>query len=199
MPSRNFTASEVSAVADWIAAGGSLLVLGDNSGLTQQNANINYLLSPYNLRMNMTVSPAGPNFTVFQKHAICEGLSSIATSSPGAVNLTSPAYPIVGDIHGNTIVAGQIHGQGRILLQSDLNVFDHALISSGSNRQYSVNIINWLASGGTNVLLFTDEPDSTNYYRTPVADALNDLRVPFYLVFTASYLNFSLYSRAGAS
>ena len=191
-PSLNFTASEVSAVTTWISAGGGLLAMGDNPGLGDQNKNINYLLSPYHLRMNLTLGGSGGIYDVFKKHPASEGCFVISPSGPGALNFTGAAYPIVGDLHGNYILAGQAHGNGRILLQADLNIFVYEYIASNDNKLYSINIINWLGSGGAPVLLYTDEPASTNYYRTPVADALNDLQIPFLLTSTSTYLNVSL-------
>ncbi len=86
-PSLNFTASEVSAVTSWIAAGGGLLAMGDNPGLGDQNKDINYLLSPYNLRMNLTLGGSGGIYDVFLKHPASEACSVISPSGPGSSEL----------------------------------------------------------------------------------------------------------------
>jgi hypothetical protein len=52
--------------------------------------------------------------------------------------------------------------------------------------------MNWFVGWGSDILLYTDEPYSVDYDVTPVAQALNELQLPFYLTFSGSYFNLSL-------
>jgi hypothetical protein len=54
MPNKNFTSAEVSAVTDWVNAGGSLLALGDQASFNTQRENMNYLLNNFGLEWNTT-------------------------------------------------------------------------------------------------------------------------------------------------
>ncbi len=195
LPRLNFTAAEVSAVTDWVNSGGSLLVLGENTFFTDEITYINFLLDSYALEWNSTDNAAGtPN--VFAEHPISENLVAITTASPGVVNVPSPAYPIMTTDSGDIIAGAQEYGNGRVVLVSDINIFDGARIGSTNNLQFAVNIANWLVSGGADVLLFVDEPFSPNYYRTPVALALSELDIDYYLMATHKFFNLSLNMRS---
>ncbi|MBY9009762.1 MAG: hypothetical protein KGD74_07855 [Candidatus Lokiarchaeota archaeon] len=187
----NFTASEITAVTNWINNGGSLLLTGETTGLNEYNLRVNDLLVNFDLKMNTTASGSGTaTYTV--AHPTLEGCSQISTSAPGKIVYDGEAFPIWGADADNIFVAGQEYGNGRILLFSDLAPLRDSSIMSFDNLQYAINAVNWLTSGNAGVLVYVDEPISPNYYRTPVTNALNELGINFYLTFKDEYLNLSL-------
>jgi hypothetical protein len=187
----NYTAAEITAVTNWVNKGGNLLVMGELIGLNDYNQRTNDLLVSFDLKMNMTSSGTGvATYTV--SHPTLEGCSQISVSAPGKIVHEGDAFPIWGADQDNIFVAGQEYGAGRVVLMSDIAPFRDSTIMSDDNLQYAVNLMNWFIGWGSDILLFTDEPYSVNYYQTPVAKALNELGLPFYLTSSWSYFNLSL-------
>lgn len=195
LPHLNFTSSEVSAVTTWISNGGSAIIFGERPGLpiTYYDENVNYLLTNFNLRVNLTSSAYTGAFSYKVEHPTVESCTQLSCLATGFVNYTSPAFPIWGTNAQNIIIAAQQYGRGRVILIPDTSMFRNNRINLVSHHQYAINVVNWLTASKANVLLYVDEPYSSNYYRTPVCQALNDLGIPFALTFTRSYLNLSMH------
>ncbi|TXT54914.1 MAG: membrane protein of unknown function [Candidatus Thorarchaeota archaeon] len=190
-PEINFTASEVTAINDWVNAGGSLIALGDNSGFLDEHQNLNYLLSNSDLRINLTDNYNTFSFTTTElmNHPTMEDVDELEFSGGTYVNYSGSATPLAMD-EQNTVIAFQEIGDGRILLAGDINFLSN--VDSANNSKWAVNVANWLTADDAKVLLYTDDPYGGNYYRTMVADALNQLEIPFYLTYTETGLNATL-------
>jgi len=190
MPEYNFTSNEVTAVTQWVNNGGGLIAIGEWGSFSDENNNINYLYGSYDLKMVSNTGTNGATYIV--EHPTVEGCTEISATTPGTINYSGNAYPIWGYDATEIYVAGQEYGNGRVMLMSDVAPFRDSTINSIDNLQYAINVANWLTSGETEVLLYVDEPNSPNYYKTPVANALNELGINFYLTFSDEYLNLSL-------
>ena len=190
MPELNFTSNEVTAVTQWVNNGGGLIAIGENSAFADENNNINYLYSSYDLEMVATTSTSGATYIV--EHPTIEGCTEINAVSPGRIDYSGNAFPIWGYDDTKIYVAGQEYGNGRVLLMSDVAPFRDSNINLFDNLQYAINVANWLTSADAEILLFVTEPDSSNYYVTPVSNALNEIGVNFYLTFDDDYLNLSM-------
>jgi hypothetical protein len=190
IPEYNFTANEVTAVTQWVDDGGGLIAIGEHSGFADENNNINYLYGNYDLKMVSVTGTSGA--TYFVEHPTTEGCTEISASGPGTINYSGDAFPIWGYDATEISVAGQEYGNGRVLLMSDVGPFRDTNINSLDNLQYAINVANWLTTSEAEVLLYVDEPDSPNHYRTPVSNALNELGINFYLTFDDEYMNLSL-------
>ena len=193
-PDTNISASEATTVSNWINNGGSLLALGDNPtaanfDLTDQE--INKLLTGRDLTLNLIFGAAGNDDLTPVSHPTIEGCNDLEMGSRGAINLTGDARSLW-ELGGNVHIACQDTGNGRIIVSNDMNWLADTNIGNQENRQFSINIVNWLTSDDAEVLLYVDEPDSPNYYITPVSNALNELGLNFYLTFDTDYLNLSL-------
>jgi hypothetical protein len=193
LPGINFTAQEVTAITDWISAGGGFIGFGDQTGgfITIGNQNLNYLLSETGLSIYIDSGPGVLNNII--THPTTEGISSVELSAASYVNFTGSAYPILGSGGNDYQVAADELGSGRAILVSDINWIADDHFGDANNEQYIINVANWLSADDANVLLFVNEIYSPNYYRTPAALALNELGVSFYLTRSSSiYLNLSL-------
>ena len=189
LPDTNFSASEVSAVSNWISNGGGLLALADNY-VYDGVKNLNYLLSSTDLLV--IDDSVGATLTTNFEHPTREGCSSLTMAVSSELNSSGDAYPLWGSSATDIGVAAQEYGNGRIILTADINLFDNSHLASTSNLQFSINVANWLTATKADILLFVNEPWSTNYYVTPAANALNILELPFYLTYDDVYLNLSL-------
>ena len=187
----NYTAAEITAVTNWVNKGGNLLVLGELIGLNEYNQRTNDLLISFDLKMNTTSSGSG-SATYSVTHPTLAGCSQIAVSAPGKIVYEGDAFPIWGSDENNIFVAGQEYGKGKVVLISDIAPFRDSTIMSSDNLQYAINLMNWFVGWRSDVLLYTDEPYSLDYDITPVANALNELQLPFYLTFNSYYFNLSL-------
>jgi hypothetical protein len=190
-PLVNFSAAEVQAVTNWVSQGGGLILLGDYNTFSEQNANMNYLLSNFDMSLTSTMYTVGSfTTTEYEIHPTVESVTSTYYAGGVYLNITGDAYPLWYD-GPNIVSAAREYGSGRVYLCGDINAFA-VEINNAANMQYSINLVNWISSGSAPVLLYVDEPWSANYYRTPVALALNELALDYYLTSDAPYLNLSL-------
>ncbi|MFX1293906.1 MAG: DUF4350 domain-containing protein [Promethearchaeota archaeon] len=195
-PEWNFTAAEVDAVTNWVLNGGGLIVFGDQDAFAVHNLNINYLLSNFDMSMSSDQYNTY-GFTTSDRdiHPTTEWVSTLRMAGGRYVNYTGTAYPLWRD-EGNTLIAAQEAGMGRVILAGDINFLSN-YIGYNDNYQYAINLANWLTASTAGVLIYADTAniDANSYvYRGPVAQALNDLGIPFYLTGTGSYFNLSLYA-----
>jgi hypothetical protein len=192
-PQINFTAAEVTAITNWVQNGGSLLAMGDNPGVGW-TGNINYLLSNMDLSVNLTAGVTSGTYSYMDIHPTTEGCGSIDYSTCARLNYTGSAYPIWGQDAGNTLIAANELGAGRVILTGDCQPWQDGYLPDASNLRYAINMINWLSATDATVLLYVDEPYSPNYYRTPVCQALHELGVSYYLTFNYNYMNLSMHT-----
>ena len=190
-PQLNFSTNEVVTVTNWITNGGSLLILGDNKNVDEVNEHINYLLSSFDLSMNVTSGASG-SYAIYQKHPVTEGCEYISVNAPGYVIYSGDAYPIWGNDTTKMVAAAQEYGDGRILLVSDINFVENNAINKEDNAQFAINIANWLTACKAKVLAFVDYDPNGNIYRGPTALALNHLGIKYLLTFEPEYFNLSL-------
>ncbi len=189
LPYINFTSSEVTAVTQWVQNGGGVVAIGEHGGFGDENSNVNYLYSNFDLELTVTGTNGA---TYFVEHPTTEDCSAITAISPGTIVYSGDAYPIWGYDASEIYVAGQEYGNGRVLLMGDVGPFRDADIGSLSNSQYAINVANWLVSWNAEVLLYTSDSSAPNYYSASVATALNELEIPFYLTQDDDYFNLSL-------
>ena len=199
LPDLNYSTSELSVITNWVNNGGSLLLMGEFPGsqYIDGDKRINLLLAAYNLEMNLTYVESNTIDANANLHPTIEGCANLQMDLRGAVNISGDAYALW-EHGGNIHVACQDTGNGRIILVADMNWVTDSQIANQDNRQFSINAVNWLTASQAKILIYVDEdpndPDpNDNLYRGPVATALNDLGLPFYLTFTRDYLNISFH------
>ena len=194
-PDSNYTTAEYAAVEAWVNEGGSLLVLGDRTGLGGPGAiNINMMLQNFDMSLGTTdvmnsalVSPG--------THVTLEGCTSLSISYRNYLSVIGDAVTIWDD-SGNSVVAGQEFGQGRAILSADMNIFDNEHISEASNVHFALNALNWLTANDAEILVFTDYNFYWCGYKDDVSIALNDLGLPYQLLITSEYIDDFLDSKS---
>jgi hypothetical protein len=200
-PDYNYTNAERQAVVDWVSGGGRLFVLGE-SPLTGPSFvvpadQINTLFQAFDMEINATSYASGTPIASKEDHPTTEGCSSLTLAYTGYINYTGDVAPIW-RITGGVTIAAQAFGNGRVILSADMNFADLNHVTLTSNKQFLINVVNWLAASSARVLVYADtagHDPNNNVYQGPVANALNDLGVPFYMTFSALGLNQSLYSQ----
>ncbi len=193
-PDFNYTAAEIAAIMSWVADGGGLLLLGERQTSTfiPDNGRINDVLAGTGLSMSSVDYldwDMMSSYIQIDMHPITEDVTNLHFAGGSYVNVTGEAYPLVTN-GSNVIVGARDWGEGRIILAGDINFFDddHDVYD---NFQFSINIVNWLTSGNAEILLYSDG-DTDNWYRSAVAEALNELGADYMLTFDRDYFNLSL-------
>jgi hypothetical protein len=192
-PDLNYTAAEMSAVEDWVSGGGSILVLGDRTGMVGPNRGditLNNLLQNFDMSLgtsnilgNAPMDPA--------THVTLEWCSAITCGNRNYVNVIGSAVPIWTD-GGNVVIAAQEFGSGRAILSGEMNVFDNSLLSLTDNTRYSLNVLNWLTANDAEILVLASFGD----YFADVATAMRDLGQSFQLFSDDTYLDDFLDSKS---
>ena len=181
----NYTAAEMSILKTWVQNGGSLFILGDYVNNKGQE-NLNLLMADWGLHLNRTTTNMGTFSTsTLATHPIFEGVINVYMSGGKWINVTGSAESLVTD-GPNTALAVVEPGDGRVILSGDINFLDDGHIISDDNIPLSVNILHWLAASQARVLVYADSsanPANPNFVRLngPVAQALNDLRISYFL------------------
>ena len=199
-PDYNYTSAEVANIQQWVGNGGSLLIMGDNptaSTFAACDYQLNRILDPFDMYINITSQVGGSNvLTQDHDEPILEQTNSgTYVSSSGFINFTGNNAVPLWTYGGSVLIASQEYEYGRILVCTDMNWATDSFISNNDNEQFAINAVNWLSAAYAHVLLFVNEPLSENYFVTPVAMALNDLNLKFYLTADEFYFNLSLLER----
>ncbi|MFW9980147.1 MAG: hypothetical protein ACFFEJ_18840 [Candidatus Thorarchaeota archaeon] len=191
-PGLNYTTPEVQVVRDWVSAGGGLLAFGEQTSLSEHQANMNYLLNGVGLAVNKTNNIIG-TLSTFAAHASTESVTSLVYAAAGVVDTSGAAFPIVTSDNGDVFAGALDYNEGRIILINDINAFDPTHFHQVSNQKFAVAVANWLTSALAEVVVYHDGP---NPYRLGIANALNDLGIKFQLHADANYLKYSLHNES---
>ncbi len=192
-PLLNYTSQEVQAVEEWVQAGGGLFIVGDNPNVID-NHHLNFLINPYGIQFNHTVSAYSQAVGVFDMHPTTEGCTSLNYHGATNLVLSGSAYPLWSYTAGEVAAGAVEYGEGRVVVICDANSVLDTWITEADNNQFAMNVANWLTTSKAQVLLYHDVVGISpyNFYRSAVADALNELGVDYMLTFDPHYFNLSL-------
>ncbi len=197
-PDIDYSSADRTALMDWVEGGGSLLILGDRTGLLGGGTGdvyINQLIQDLDMSLGTTdvinyasMTPAA------EGHLTLENCATLYIGYRNYLVVLGNATEIWMD-GTDCVVAGQEYGLGRVILSADMNIFDSEFIGHDSNIQYALNALNWLTAADAEVLVFTDYGYSGTY-RDPVALAMNDLGISYQLFRTSEYIDDFLDSKS---
>jgi hypothetical protein len=192
-PMVDISPSEVQAVEEWVQAGGGLLAIGDNPGVPD-NYRLDELISPFGFQFNDTVTPYNTGVWDFDMHPTTEGCTSLLVQGATNLILSGDAYPIWRYTDGEAVVGAAEYGAGRVVVVADTNTVLDSWIGAANNHEFAQNVVNWLTTTSARVLLYHDVTGifPYNFYRSAVADALNELGIEFMLTFDYLYFNLSM-------
>jgi hypothetical protein len=138
--SATYTPSEITAIENFVASGGGLLVLGDDSSFIYNQltgfANITWISGGISGLTN-NINP----------HEITQGVSSVYIPYPVLkLQVSGDAEDLVLDISDGIMLASS-EDPGRVVACADEDSFDSTGIDQADNLRLAINIIEWLASG----------------------------------------------------
>jgi hypothetical protein len=192
-PLLNISPSEVLAVEGWVQAGGGLFVIGDNPGVPD-NYHLDALIAPYGMQFNATVSSYDQVIGISYAHPTTESCTSLQYHGATNLILLGSAYPVWYYAVDEVAVGASEYGEGRVIVICDANSVVNTWITEANNKQFAMNVANWLTTSKAQVLLYHDTTGipNYNYYKSAVANALNELGIKFMLTFNPLYFNLSL-------
>ena len=142
----SYTPEEITALQNFVSAGGGLLILGD------------YIYSNYNDLAQSFGFSFGPGTlpdyeivtSAFNTHPIVENVTDIYMLYAAEMTLAENSDALVYDAHGNPVVAENLIGNGRVIAMSDsslwLNLNPDAEIDQADNRQFALNVFEYLGT-----------------------------------------------------
>ncbi len=141
-----YSSVEADSLVAFVDRGGSLLVMGDNTGCP--NANLTPVLSRFNMLSGtggcgdcFTSTTGNPTYT-----AIFSGVSQACGVATGSISASSPSE-VIGWVSGVPLMAGRCEtNKGGVLLIGDINQWENAYIGNVDNLQFLVNTFAWLSN-----------------------------------------------------
>ena len=141
-----YTAAEVQAVQDFVAAGGGVLVMSENTDCPNENIN------PITQAFGVTCGVSFPNpldlfFTDFAAHQIFDGVTTVYFRAAGELSASAPGIPLAWTDAGEEMIASV--EPCRMLVTGDANFCDNDCMATGGaqNEQFILNIFECLATG----------------------------------------------------
>jgi hypothetical protein len=142
-----YSAPEVACIADYVNAGGGLLIMGDNTDV--RNPNVQPVATQFGVSLGLSyISPADVYTSEFAAHPIFDCVSEIYMRAAGEIS-ASGASSLVAWQEGTGLglVAAGTSGLGRVVAMGDTNVFTiwDGYYDLVDNRLFSVNTFLYLA------------------------------------------------------
>ncbi|MGQ4911565.1 MAG: hypothetical protein ACP6KW_05290 [Candidatus Thorarchaeota archaeon] len=180
-PDVNFSNADCLAVEEWVNDGGSILVLGDRTGLGSGAAYINTMLRNFDMSLGTTDITSNVHCTP-GTHVTLGSSSSLFMGFHNYLSIIGSAVPLWSD-GSNTVVAAQQFGSGRAILSADMNVFDNSYLAEDDNSAFAIDALIWLTSTDADILLYSN---SMHGVFSECEIALRDLGLS-YMSFRSSY------------
>jgi hypothetical protein len=155
--SQPYSYDEISAIKEWTAKGGSLLLLGDVQAWSELNAVSSFLGVEFQHNIiedptnNYNSDPRSPVIHAFLSHDMTKGLTKIVFSSGSSINTSSPACSIgftdrdSSPARAPVLACGTLN-LGRFVAVGDINATDDWGVSTSfDNKLLLQNMINFIA------------------------------------------------------
>ncbi|MHA2379606.1 MAG: hypothetical protein ACXADS_10020 [Candidatus Thorarchaeota archaeon] len=186
-PDLDYTSAERAAVETWVAGGGSILALGDRTGMASGGGTgdtfMNQLLQNFDMSLGTTDDVVWESMTP-GTHVTLEGCSLLYIGPHNYLSVIGNATEVWFD-GTDCVVAAQEFGEGRAILSADMNIFDNSELGEDDNVRYALNSLNWLTAADAEILVHTDYLG----WNDAVCRALRDLGLSYSLFNTRQYLD----------
>lgn len=138
-----YTAGEVEAVATYSRGGGAVLVLADNPAAVPEHVN------PVTEHFGITTGvdallPLDLYVSTLASHPIFRGVDRLYMRAAGALQVTPPGTTIGQSDDGQSVIAAASNSATVVL--GDMNIFDNNYVNEADNRQFALQLFQWLAS-----------------------------------------------------
>ncbi|MCK4659209.1 MAG: PEP-CTERM sorting domain-containing protein [Phycisphaerae bacterium] len=137
-----YTPEEVTKIADFVNAGGGLLLMGDNAASPSEN--IRPVADAFGLDLSLsTITPWATTTSLLTPHPIFQGVDTIAVYAAGEIS----GGTIVGRQEGTdtALVSVLTPGLGRVTLLGDCDAFTNDHRWEADNINWTASTFQWLA------------------------------------------------------
>jgi len=132
-PVRHMSQNEAQAIRDWVARGGTLIVLSPDGGDRE--------IPGVRLPQTHTVKGATALAHVLGIVSLTRGVRYLGASGTSVfIALHKPAIPLLGRRHAGVIAALFSFGKGRIIAASDPTIFSNAELGAHDNARFAYNL-----------------------------------------------------------
>ncbi|HKQ58220.1 MAG TPA: DUF4350 domain-containing protein [Candidatus Eisenbacteria bacterium] len=139
-----YTPAEVATIQSFIAAGGGVLVMGDNPGTW--NDHINPITQAYGTTCGVaSVAPFPTATTSFISHPVFTAVSGIYLAAPGEVDGVAPSVEAA--FRDGPAAVVTVHQSCGLVVVGDINFATNPYLLVEDNETFAVNIFRWLAGG----------------------------------------------------
>ncbi len=136
----SFTASEFTAIQNFVSGNGHLFVAGEHASAFARSSH-NTLLAPYGIQFLSSPSSID-DLNFFNPDPLTVGLASVEYSSGGALNVTGPGTKILGRTSATGHIGYAIDSNNRVLVLSDSDALKNTYIAPGNdNERLVVNML----------------------------------------------------------
>jgi hypothetical protein len=156
-----FSPEEIAAVDAFVAGGGGLIVLGEEEE-DKYGGNLDELLAPFGVRFESTVvfdyglDDGIPSWIVGEaapgpaERAILHGVREAGLYRAGVLSVDDPSAVVLrtgaaADPPGVALVAAARHGEGRVVVVSDSDLFGDDYLHRRDNRRLWLNLVYWVS------------------------------------------------------
>ena len=140
-----YTAAELTAIQDFVSAGGGLLIMGENSDCP--NEHINIISEAYGVTCPLTGGDVNGHITDFAGIDLFAGVTTLELISAPGLTVGYPGAAVAWASGGEPVVA--IAGPCEVVVVSDGNLWENDYIAAGDNETCALNVFDCLCSSDT--------------------------------------------------
>ena len=140
-----YTSAEVLRITQFVADGGGLLIMGENTACP--NPNVQPVASPFGVSLGLSdIEPYDTYTSQLAPHPVFDAVDEIYVRAAGEISAAAPSIEVAWqEGTGKGLAAAARYGTGRVLMLADINTWDSDYYDLADNRQFSVSAFNWLA------------------------------------------------------
>ncbi|WP_407356129.1 DUF4350 domain-containing protein [Methanolobus sp. WCC5] len=137
-----YSPADVAAIEEFVANGGGLLIMGDNTDTP--NENIQPVADLFGTQLGESyIRPSDLNITNTASHPIYDGVSRFIFRAAGEISGSIPSEEVAWDDNGNAVMT-VVSCPGKVVITGDSNFCENYYIDLEDNEQLTRNIFTWL-------------------------------------------------------
>lgn len=140
-----YTAAELTAVQDFLSAGGGLLIMGENS--TAPNENVNPISEAYGVTCPVEWETSANYVTSFSDHRIFDDVAELYTPGCGGLIVTPPSEAAAHSPDGDPAVS--LMGDCGVIVTGDADLWRSSYLGISDNKAFALNVFTCLCNADT--------------------------------------------------
>jgi len=138
-----YTAAEADLIADFVATGGGLVIMGDQ--IATPNANLNPVAEEFGTALG--VGGLDSAISNFISHAVFDGVSSLTLPAGGQITAAAPSVLAAWDASDRGAVNVAEYYDGRMVATGDGDLWTNDYLTFVDNLRFATNVFEWVAPG----------------------------------------------------